>query len=121
MQGVVGVGVDGEAVPVELFAEGREGDEQVFLAALGVKLRHGTAVSPHNRIVALVDPQFTFEETLTLQNLPRAHMQYPAIDAVYHVFTTEFALVTPETFAGKERGLNIANIAEILFGQDETF
>jgi len=97
---------------------GAETREKIFLSR-AEDLRHGLAFALDDRKVVLGDPEETLEEPLAVEELAGLYLQHPAFDVLHSLFAAESGGVKPEALFGEEQRLDLAEVAEVFFGEDE--
>src|ERR1017187_2555693 len=118
-QRIVGEGVYRKPVhAIHELANGCESRKQI-LRWPAEHLRHRLPFQPHDREVLLIRPQHAVEKALPLEDLPRAHLQHPAVHAVDVLVAAEFRLVIPKLVFGHYERLDAANVLEVFVGHLE--
>ena len=97
---------------------GAETREKIFLLRaedLGDRL----ALASDDGEVVFGDPEKTLEQALAIEQLAGLDFQHPALGILHRFFAAEGGGIEPEAFLGEQQRLDLAEVAEVLFGEDE--
>lgn len=98
--------------------QGAETREKIFLFR-AEDLRHRLALALDDGEVVFGDPEEALEEALTIEELAGLDFEDPALRTLHRFFAAEGGGIEPEALLGEEEWLDLAKIAEVLFGEDE--
>ena len=92
--------------------------EKIFLFR-SEDLGDGLALALDDGKVIFGDPEEALEEALAVEELAGLDFEDPAFGILDGFFAAEGGGVEPETLLGEEERLDLAEVAEVLFGEDE--
>ncbi len=103
---------------VDGFAQGGEAGKEVFVRA-GAEFRDGAAVGADDGEGLLFGPDEAVEHAKALKELAGGEFEDPAIAAVHILVALEADDVAGQEFGGDQQGLDVANVGEVLGGEDQ--
>lgn len=97
---------------------GAEAREKIFFFR-PEDLGDGLAFALDDREVVFGDPEEALEEPLAVEELAGLDFENPALRILHGFLAAEGGGVEPEALLGEQERLDLAEIAEVLFGEDE--